>query len=153
MAKSFARIAKYVYLCGDKISFSTMRRLPIHERQLLDVAHQVLAESRQVMLPRHQDLLEARLETFDEIQVHDVNVTGIQGGRYKTNLLLLTHPRQRPVLAPGMSIQDTVIIDLSLQQPDPDAMRSFLLSSEEHRYWHHAPWAVINKLRQGTPRM
>lgn len=129
-----------------------MRRVTEQEKALLEAAHRVLAEYRQVMLPHHQNVIGPRLETFDEMQIHEVNVTGIRGGRFRTNIVLLTHTGQRPTLSHAMTMQDTVIIDLSKQVADVEAMRQFLLTSEAERWWHHAPWLVINLLKKGRLR-
>ena len=128
-----------------------MKQLSKQEQALLDTAHQVLAESQRLMLPHHQAMIGPRLETFDEIQIHDVNVTGIRMGRYRTNILLLTHAGQKATVTRAMSTQDTVIVDLSGQQADIDQMRRFLLTTEECRRWHHAPWIVINMLKKRMP--
>ena len=118
-----------------------MTPLSSHEQTLLDLAHQVLTESRQLMLPHHQN-------NFDEMQVHTVNATGINKGRYKTNIMLLTRKGQRPVLTRQQTYEDTIVIDLSNQPEDLTAMRRFLLTTEQDRTWHHAPWIVINMLKK-----
>ena len=125
-----------------------MTPLSSHEQTLLDLAHQVLAESRQLMLPHHQNNIGARLEHFDEMQIHQINATGINQGRFRTNIFLLTRPGQRPVLTRQQSFEDTVIINLSNQPEDLTAMRRFLLTTEQDRTWHHAPWIVINMLKK-----
>ena len=125
-----------------------MTPLSSHEQTLLDLAHQVLTESRQLMLPHHQNNIGARLEHFDEMQVHDVNATGINKGPYKTNIRWLTRKGQRPVLTRQQTDEDTIVIDLSNQPEDLTAMRRFLLTTEQDRTWHHAPWIVINMLKK-----
>lgn len=119
------------------------------EQQLLDLAHQVLAESRQLMLPHHQNVIGPRLQTFDEMQIHDVNATGVNKGRFKTNILLLYHPGQHPTLTAQQQYEDVVIIDLTAIPADIDSMRRILLTTELHRHWHHAPWLAINLLKKG----
>ena len=123
-----------------------------HEQTLLDLAHQVLAESHQLMLPHHLNSIGPRLETFDEMQIHAVNATGINRGRYRTNIFLLTRKGQHPVLTRQQTHEDTVIIDLSNQPEDLMTMRRFLLTTEQDRTWHHAPWIVINILKKKYPR-
>lgn len=125
-----------------------MTPLTPHEQTLLNLAHQVLAESHQLMLPHHQNNIGPRLELFDEMQIHDVNATGINRGRYKTNIFLLTRKGQRPVLTRQQTYEDAVIVDLSNQPEDLDTMRRFLLTTEQDRSWHHAPWIVINMLKK-----
>ena len=119
-----------------------------HEQILLDLAHQVLAESRQLMLPHHLNSIGPRLMTFDEMQIHEVNATGINRGRFRTNIFLLTRPGQQPILTRQQQYEDSVIIDLSNQPEDLDTMRRFLLTTEQDRFWHHAPWIVINMLKK-----
>ena len=119
-----------------------------HEQILLDLAHQVLAESRQLMLPHHLNSIGPRLVTFDEMQIHDVNATGINRGRFRTNIFLLTRQGQQPILTRQQQYEDSVIIDLSNQPEDLDTMRRFLLTTEQDRFWHHAPWIVINMLKK-----
>ena len=119
-----------------------------HEQILLDLAHQVLAESRQLMLPHHLNSIGPRLMTFDEMQIHEVNATGINRGRFRTNIFLLTRPGQQPILTRQQQYEDSVIIDLSNQPEDLDTMRRFLLTTEQDRNWHHAPWIVINMLKK-----
>lgn len=119
-----------------------------HEQILLDLAHQVLAESRQLMLPHHLNSIGQRLITFDEMQIHEVNATGINRGRFRTNIFLLTRPGQQPILTRQQQYEDSVIIDLSNQPEDLDTMRRFLLTTEQDRSWHHAPWIVINMLKK-----
>jgi len=126
-----------------------MRTLSEREQALLNAAHQVLTESRQLMLPHHFSNIGPRLETFDEMRIHAHNATGVKQGRFVTNILLLTYPGERPTLSHEMTHQDTVIVDLSAQQPDLDQMRRFLLTTEQARTWHHAPWLVINLMKQG----
>ncbi|MBO4753522.1 MAG: hypothetical protein J5543_02920 [Bacteroidales bacterium] len=129
-----------------------MKPLPPHEQTLLDLAHQVLAESHQLMLPHHLNSIGPRLETFDEMLIHDVNATGINRGRFRTNIFLLTRKGQRPSLTRQQTHEDTVIIDLSDQPEDLMTMRRFLLTTEQNRTWHHAPWIVINMLKKKYPR-
>ena len=129
-----------------------MTPLPPHEQKLLDLAHQVLAESRQLMLPHHQNSIGPRLETFDEMQIHDVNATGINRGRFRTHIFLLTRQGQHPVLTRQQTFEDVVIINLSNQPEDLMTIRRFLLTTEQDRTWHHAPWIVINMLKKKFPR-
>ena len=119
-----------------------------HEQSLLALAHRVLAESRQLMLPHHLNSIGPRLVTFDEMQIHDVNATGINRGRFRTNIFLLTRQGQQPILTRQQQYEDSVIIDLSNQPEDLDTMRRFLLTTEQDRFWHHAPWIVINMLKK-----
>ena len=119
-----------------------------HEQSLLALAHRVLAESRQLMLPHHLNSIGPRLVTFDEMQIHDVNATGINRGRFRTNIFLLTRQGQQPILTRQQQYEDSVIIDLSNQSEDLDTMRRFLLTTEQDRFWHHAPWIVINMLKK-----
>ena len=86
--------------------------------------------------------------TFDEMQIHDVNATGINRGRFRTNIFLLTKPGQKPILTRQQSYEDSVIINLSNQPEDLETMRRFLLTTEQDRIWHHAPWIVINMLKK-----
>ena len=125
-----------------------MTPLSSHEQTLLDLAHQVLAESHQLMLPHHLNSIGPRLMTFDEMQIHEVNATGINRGRFRTNIFLLTRPGQQPILTHQQQYEDSVIIDLSNQPEDLDTMRRFLLTTEQDRSWHHAPWIVINMLKK-----
>ncbi len=125
-----------------------MTPLTPHEQTLLDLAHQVLAEDHQLMLPHHQNNIGPRIETFDEMRIHDVNATGINKGRYKTYILLLTRKGQRPVLTRQQTSEDCVIIDLSNQPEDLMTMRRFLITTEQDRFWHHAPWIVISMLKK-----
>ena len=86
--------------------------------------------------------------TFDELQIHAVNATGINRGRFRTNIFLLTQPGQKPILTRQQSYEDSVIINLSNQPEDLETMRRFLLTTEQDRIWHHAPWIVINMLKK-----
>lgn len=99
------------------------------------------------MLPHHFNLLHARRVIFDEIQLNKRNVYGIDKGIYKTNILLTTYPGQKVTISRDQSLQDTVIIDLSAVSPTLEAMRHFLLETEENRWWHHAPRIVINRIK------
>lgn len=121
------------------------------ERKLISLAQQVFTEHRQLMLPHHTNTLEARLVLFDEVLTHPVNVTFVNRGRYRTNVILLTHHGQRPAVTAQQSHEDTIILDLSDQPEDLDALRHFLLYTEDHRYWHHAPWIVINRIKTYRP--
>lgn len=119
-----------------------------HEQRLLNLAHQVLSESRQIMLPHHFDIVSARSERFDEISIHEVHATGINRGRFITNILFLTHAGQRVSLTREQQRQDTIIVDLSTIPDDLDSMRRILLTTELYRKWHHAPWLAINLIKQ-----
>lgn len=118
------------------------------EEELIRIAHQVLNESQSLMLPHHNNIVAARRVRFDEMTTHQVNAIGINAGRFKTNIFLLTHPGQHVTLTRQQTFEDCVIIDLTGQTPDIQSMRHFLLETEDKRYWHHAPWLAINIIRK-----
>lgn len=123
-----------------------------NEKILLTLAHQILSESHRLVLPHHQNCIRARIQTFDEMQIHEIHATGINGGRFKTHLILLTHEGQKVSLTTRQTMEDVVIIDLWAMPANYEQMRQLLLETEEHRHWHHAPWLVINMLKKMNPK-
>lgn len=126
----------------------TLRQPEAPEQELIRLAQSVIEQTRSLVLPHHFELLRARRVTFDEVKILKNSVVAIDRGIFKTHILLLSHADQRVVVNREQSMQDTVIVDLSSVAPTLEAMRHFLLETEEGRYWHHAPKIVINLIKK-----
>lgn len=124
-----------------------MRQSDTLAEELIRLAHAVLSETRSLMLPHHFNVIGARRVIFDEIVLLKKNVVGIDKGLFRTNIIMITQPGQRISVTKEQSLQDTVILDLTSVSPTFDAMRHFLLETEDDRRWHHAPKIVINRIK------
>lgn len=124
-----------------------MRQSEALANELIRLAQSVLSETHCLMLPHHYNVISARRVIFDEILLYKRNVVGLDKGIYRTNIILISQSGQRVSITKDLSLQDTVIIDLTSVHPTAEAMRHFLLDTEDNRRWHHAPRIAINKIR------